>query len=107
MAGSTTATSESPRPPEVLEELEEEDELLEELDELFAIPDELLATPDVPEEEELELEVGLVPEEEPSPSPLPPQADRMAIELANSVVATSREPRHLRCLDSMVYSVAD
>lgn len=70
-----------PNPLELLEELEE-DELLEELDELLT-PDELDEELE-DDEDELE-ELVTSPDDELSP---PPQADRMATELANSVVAT-------------------
>ncbi|MBC6905940.1 hypothetical protein DWB84_10770 [Saccharophagus sp. K07] len=82
--------------PELLDELEldeleddEEDEGVPELEEL--------------ELEELELELELEPPTG-SGSGLP-QADKSATELANNVVATRRELRHRRLVDSMVYSV--
>jgi hypothetical protein len=68
--------------PEELELLELEDEL-EELDE---DEDEELVTP-LEEELELELELELLELVPGVGSSLPPQADRMATELANNVVA--------------------
>lgn len=102
MAGSIASITGSPplEELELLDELEElEDEELED-EELEELEDEELDDDELELEELDELELEELP-------PGPPQADKIATELANSVVAKTREPRHHRFLDSMVYSIAD